>query len=251
MIPVTVAAPGIVVASQLSDLFARYNPAVWPAPVIAYALVVVTLALLVLRPGVTASRVTTGLLAALWLWLGVVFHGMYATDVDPALGTIYAGLFIVQAGLFLRAGIGRDELTFTSGHGVAGAVGWLSLAYALVAYPLTGIALGHAYPEAPLFGVAPCPTTIATFGLLLLAGAPLPRHLLAVPLLWAVLGPLGAVPQGMLEDVGLFVIGVAATVIVLIRDRRVHPRRGMRRRPVGISRARSARGDGAWLPDGP
>lgn len=43
-------------------------------------------------------------------------------------------------------------------------------------------------------------------------------------LVWAILGPLGAVPQGMIEDVGLFVIGVIATVVVIACDGRARSR---------------------------
>jgi hypothetical protein len=183
---------------------------------------VLILGLIVRRPGTTTNRATAGLLAGLWLWLGLVFHGGYATQLDPTLGGIYAVLFVIEAVLLIRAGVLRGELIFTTGQGHSGLVGWLAVGYAFVAYPLLGIALGHGYPEAPLFGMAPCPTTIATFGLLLLARAPLPRHLLAVPFLWAILGPLGAVPQGIVEDVGLVIVGVFAVAIVLVRDRDPH-----------------------------
>lgn len=219
ILPVVVAADSAA-SSELGELFARYNPAVWPGHLVAYAAGIGALALLVWRPGATASRITSGLLAAAWLWLGVVFHGLYATDVDPVLGGAYAVAFVAQAMLLVRAGVVRDDLVVTSGHGPVGVVGWSALAYALIIYPLLGIALGHGYPEAPLFGMAPCPTTIATFGLLLLARPPLPRHLFVVPLLWAVLGPLGAVPQGMIEDLGLFAVGVLAVAVVLVGDRR-------------------------------
>ena len=219
--------PGIVAtdtaAESLPDLFARYNPAVWPGHIVAYGLGILVLGMIVRRPGSTTNRAAAGLLAAVWLWLGMVFQGMYATQLDPTLGAVYAALFIVQAVLFFRAGVLRGELTFTVGKGLPGVVGWLALGYALVVYPLLGIALGHGYPEAPLFGMAPCPTTIATFGLLLLARAPLPRHLLVIPFVWAILGPLGAVPQGVVEDLGLFVVGVLAVTIVLVRDRRPSP----------------------------
>ena len=57
-----------------------------------------------------------------------------------------------------------------------------------------------------------------TFGLLLLARPPLPTHLLVVPLAWAILGPLGAVPQGATEDIGLFVVGIIAVGLVVVRD---------------------------------
>jgi pimeloyl-ACP methyl ester carboxylesterase len=213
-------------ADELLDLFARYNPAIWPGHVIAYALGLLVLALLLRRPGTATDRVTAGVLAAMWLWLGVVFQGRYAAQLDPALSAVYGAMFIVQAALFVRAGVLRRQLAFTRGHGVAGRVGWLALGYALVAYPLIGIALGHGYPEAPLFGVAPCPTAIATFGLLLLARPPLPRHLLTIPFVWAILAPLAAVDRGVFEDIGLFVVGVLAVAIVLIRDRRAGPLNG-------------------------
>ncbi len=208
-------------ANELLDLFARYNPAVWPGHLIAYALILVVLWRVVRTPGRTTDRVTTGLLAAMWLWLGVVYLGRYAAQLDPLLGVVYAAMFIVQAGLLVRAGIVRDDLAFTAGHGIAGAVGWLALGYALVVYPLIGVALGHGYPEAPLFGMAPCPSTIATFGLLLLAAPRLPRHLLIVPAVWAILAPPAAVGHGVLEDLGLALVAIVAIVLVLVGDRRL------------------------------
>lgn len=212
----------------LAELFARYNPDVWPGHVIAYVLIVAAIGLLVWRPGTSSSRAVTALIAGLWVWLGIVFHGMYATDLDWTLGSIYAVLFVLQGGLMVRAGILRRGLEFTAGHGAAGKTGWVLLAFALLIYPVIGIASGHGYPQAPLFGMAPCPTTIATFGLLLLARAPLPRHVLVIPIVWAVLGPLGAVPQGMTEDLGLFAAGVLTTAIVFVRDREPSERHPLR-----------------------
>jgi hypothetical protein len=48
------------------------------------------------------------------------------------------------------------------------------IAYAVVIYNALGYVLGHSWPNLPVFGVAPCPTTIFTFGMLLLATGPLP-----------------------------------------------------------------------------
>ncbi len=49
--------------------------------------------------------------------------------------------------------------------------GWTGSGFAIFAmalYPLIGWLAGHDWPSAPMFGVAPCPTTIFTMGLLLL-----------------------------------------------------------------------------------
>jgi len=224
--------PSVEPDNELLELFARYNPAVWPGHLVAYALIGMVLWLVVRRPGRTTDRVVTASLTALWLWLGVVYLGRYAAQLDPVLGAAYGVMFIAQAGLFLRAGMVRGGLIFTSGHGIAGLIGWAALGYALLVYPLLSIALGHGWPQAPLFGMAPCPSTIATFGLLLLAAPPLPRHLLTIPLAWAVLAPLAAVGHGLYEDLGLAVVGALTVAVVLIRDRR----RNTARRPAMAQR---------------
>lgn len=234
----TAAEPTAEPATELLELFARYNRAVWPAHLIAYAVIMVVLGLVLWRPGRTTDRITAGTLAALWLWLGVVYLGRYAAQIDATLGALYAAMFAVQAGLFVRAGVVQRRLAFTSGRGVAGWVGWAAIGYALVVYPLIGVALGHGWPQAPLFGMAPCPSVIVTFGLLLLAAAPLPRHVLVVPAIWAVLAPLAAVGHGVLEDLGLAIVGLAAVVILLVRDRRRLPsgpeHGGDARRPMTV-----------------
>ena len=72
------------------------------------------------------------------------------------------------------------------------------IVYAMLLYPAIGALAGQSYPAVPVFGVAPCPLVIFTFGVLLLAD-PLPLRLLIVPLLWSLVGGSAAlllqVPQ--------------------------------------------------------
>jgi hypothetical protein len=206
--------------NELLELFTRYNEDLWPVHLVAYAAGVAAVALLFARRRDRADRVIAGLLAALWLWLGVAFQGLYATDVDVVLGTAYAVMFVLQAHLLFRYGVLRGELTFRPRAGLTGAVGWVALAYAVIVYPVIGAVLGHGWPESPLLGMAPCPTTILTFGLLLLAAPPLPRRLLIVPFAWAVLAPPAAMARGVYEDAGLLIAGLVTVVLVLVRDRR-------------------------------
>lgn len=67
-----------------------------------------------------------------------------------------------------------------------------------------------------MFGVAPCPTTIFTFGLLLLTRGPVPLRLLVIPLLWALVGASAALHLGVREDLGLVVTGLVATALLLL-----------------------------------
>jgi len=206
--------------NELLELFTRYNEDLWPLHLVGYAVGVAAVALLFARRRDRADRLIAGLLAALWLWQGVVFQGLYATDVDVVLGTAYAMMFVLEAYLLFRHGVLRGELAFRSRAGLTGAVGWAALGYAVIIYPVIGAVLGHGWPESPLLGMAPCPTTILTFGLLLLAAPPLPRRLLIVPFAWAVLAPPAAMARGVYEDAGLLIAGLVTVVLVLVRDRR-------------------------------
>ena len=202
-------------ADELRNLFDDYNPDVWPLHLVTYALGLVAIALIVRRPGPATDRFVTGVLAGVWAWLGIVFFGRYASQIDPLLSAVYGALFLFQAALLPRSGLARGALRFGPSRGLAGRIGWAALANALVVYPALGIVLGHGYPESPLFGMAPCPTTIATFGLLLLAAPPLPAKLLVIPTIWAVLATLAAVGHGYPEDIGLFLAAVATWVAIV------------------------------------
>jgi hypothetical protein len=203
-------------ANELLDLFSRYNQDLWPIHVAAYGAGVAAVALVFVRRRL--DRAIAALLAGLWLWLGLVFQASYATDISVTLGAIYAVLFVLEAALLVWDGVVRRELRFGTGGGAAGVTGWTAIGYAVVIYPILGAFLGHGWPEAPLLGMAPCPTTIATFGLFLLAAPHVRRRLLVVPLVWALLAPPAAMGRGVYEDLGLLIAGLAAAAILMRRE---------------------------------
>ena len=65
----------------------------------------------------------------------------------------------------------------------------------------------------------PCPTTIFTFGMLLLADRKLSFGILIIPLLWSVIGLSAAISLGMYEDIGLIVSAVAVVLLQLRRSK--------------------------------
>ena len=67
-----------------------------------------------------------------------------------------------------------------------------------------------------MFGFTPCPVTLFTFGLFLLATAPIPRGLLAIPLIWSLIGGSAAFLLGVPQDWQLLFSG-AAIVLILWR----------------------------------
>jgi hypothetical protein len=92
--------------------------------------------------------------------------------------------------------------------------------YAMVVYPLLGAVFGHMYPAAPVFGVAPCPATIFTFGMLLWTVGRVPGWLLIIPGAWSVIGLSAALNLGVPEDFGLLVAGLTGIAMLLYRNRR-------------------------------
>jgi hypothetical protein len=209
---------------EFLDVFAAMNTAIWPAQLGAYLLGAAAL-FLALRGGDRAARAVPALLAGAWAFVGVVYHLVFFAPLNPA-AWLFGAAFLLQAVLFVEAA-GRRRLTFGWVAAPRTVLALAVVAYAGVVYPALGAALGHGWPRAPVFGVAPCPTTIFTFGILLLARGRVPVRLLVVPFLWALLGASAALQLRVREDLGLVVAGVLATALLLLA----------RRTPPGSARA--------------
>jgi hypothetical protein len=159
-------------------------------------------------------------LAFLWLWAGVVwclvFFGQYRF--------IYyvAGVMLIAQGvlLFLYGfGMLKPSLSFKFRPDSYSVIGVLVILYAMVIYPIIGQLTGLSYPKAPIFGVAPCPVCIFTFGLLLLADRRVPASILVIPLMWSLLGIVAGAWFGIFADFGMAVIGIAGFVLILYRNK--------------------------------
>ncbi len=203
---------------QFFDVFGRYNTAIWPVQVLAYLLGVVALAL-AFRESKLSTRIVPGILAFFWVWMGVFYHILHFSAINPA-AWIFGIFHIVQGLLFFLIGIVFAKLAFRFILKPIPVIGGCFILYAMVVYPLLGIAFGHSYPKIPMFGVAPCPTTIFTFGILLWATKSVPAYLLVIPLLWSIVGMSAAVNLRVGQDYGLVVAGFVGPALILIQNRR-------------------------------
>ncbi len=202
---------------QFFAVFAAYNQAIWPAQIVAYGLGLIAVGA-IFRPGPAAGRAATVVLAGMWLWTGIAYHGLFFAPINKAAFG-FGALFVVQGVAIAIAGLARNGLRFGFGSSPAAWLGWIFILYAAVAYPLLGMATGHAYPAMPMFGVTPCPVTIFTFGMLLLTTKPFSRWLLVIPFLWSLIGGSAAILLGMPQDWVLLVSGIVAVPLILLRDR--------------------------------
>jgi hypothetical protein len=192
--------------AEFLDAFARYNRMLWPGAIALWiaSLLLVARAVPGRRP---MPRALSSLLAIHFAW-SAGYHVMFFAPINPA-AWLFAGMFAIEAALFIRLTVGGRQLQFRVEPD------WpTTLAYGLIAcslaYPMINVLTGLSYPRMPTFGV-PCPTTIFTAGVLLLAQRP-PLVLFVVPVLWSLVGGSAALLLGVRADLMLPVAGTMLLV---------------------------------------
>ena len=178
--------------SQFLATFGRANAAAWPMQIVWY-LAAVAMTGLALRPVRHSSQLICALAAAYFAWIGIAYFAWLMPGMHYSW--LWATVFTFQAVLLLVAGIVRSDLVFRPGRNLASGLGAVFIAYALVGYPLVGLAGGHPLRTLPLLGVSPCATVVFFFGLLLWARPPAPKYVLLVPLAWALGAPRPIWPE--------------------------------------------------------
>jgi hypothetical protein len=187
---------------QFFDVFIRYNLQVWPLQIAAFGAAVIIILLFWLKPRGSGAAIL-GILAAMWLVNGVGYHWLNFSTINPAARVFAAG-FVLQALLLSVAAFARPPMEFRLAPGTASAFGVACIAFALFFYPAFGWLAGHRYPAVPVFGIAPCPTTIFTIGVLLQGQWTRVRWLLVIPGLWGALGGSASFLLGVPQDYALF-----------------------------------------------
>ncbi len=208
------------VPEVLLENFGTYNQAIWPMQIVTYILGIAAV-ILTMKKINYSDKIISAILVFLWLWSGVVwclvFFGQFRSVYNVA------GIMLVaQAALLFMFGFGvvlKPSLSFKLRAHSYSVIGAIIILYAMVIYPIIGELTGLSYPKAPIFGVAPCPVCIFTFGLLLLADKRVPGSILVIPLIWSFLGIVAAGWYGIFADFGMAVIGIVGTVLILHRNK--------------------------------
>jgi hypothetical protein len=102
-------------------------------------------------------------------------------------------------------GVMQGRVSFVRWRGPSSLAAWVFLAYAL-AYPAISALERLSVWRIPTFGV-PCPTTIFTAGLLILA-SPRSWRLSIIPMIWSVIGGSAAFLLGVRADYALPIAGL-------------------------------------------
>lgn len=199
---------------QFLGVFRDYNISIWPMQAIMYILAFASVILALARVK-NSDRIITAVLSLFWVWNGAAYHIMYFAGINKA-AYIFGAVFILQGMLFFWHGVVKNRINFVQGANLfRKTIGSLFMIYAALIYPVLGYYLGHGYPYSPLLGVAPCPTTIFTFGMLILVKDRIPLKLIWIPLIWSLIGFNASWAFGIREDIGLLIAGLASTVMAV------------------------------------
>ncbi len=196
----------------------NYNLDIWPLQIVSYILGIAVIVLAVKKTRLS-NRVISLILSFFWLWSGIVFCILY-WNKSFKFALIFGILLIIQGLIFIYSFL-KQNISFSYTWNRYSAIGILLIFYAMIAYFLIGLFIGHTYPQSFPFGLVPCPTTIFTLGILLWTDKKVPKHIIIIPALLSLVGIIALI-KGIYEDIGLLVLGLSAALLIFLRDKKVY-----------------------------
>lgn len=203
-------------SAEFMEVFRSYNEWVGSWIILFYLMALIAI-LNAIKKFRYSDSLISSILGLFWLWMGIVYHILFFSTINPG-AYIFGGMFILQGLLFFYLGIIRKKISYHFRKDLGGLAGLALLIFAFFIYPLLGYRAGHIYPAAPAFGL-PCPTTIFTLGMLLWTDKKLPYGIIAIPLIWSLIGFVAAISLGIREDAGLLIAGLLTTAFVILKNR--------------------------------
>jgi hypothetical protein len=201
---------------QFFEIIAKYNQAVFPAQLLLLLAVILSVILIHSKKSMRNSLIG-GFLGFLWLWTGIVYHFMFFTEINKA-AYLFGGLFVLQGLLFFRETFYRKKLEFGFSGKPMEFVAYFFLAFGAVIYPILIYFLENSTEKTISPGL-PCPSTILTFGFLMLTSAKLPKYLLIIPALWTVVGTSAAINFGVYPDFLMPISALFAIICLFTRKK--------------------------------
>lgn len=203
--------------AQFLKVFKEYNLHIYPFQFVLNVLAILCIVLIFAKP-VGNGKLIFFILSFFWLWMGIVYHLIFFTRINPA-AYFFGFMFIIQGGLFFIVAVTKKNV-FKFKPNIYGIAAIAFIIFSLVVYPLLSYWQHHMYPSAPTFGL-PCPTTIFTLGILLMMLDAFPFYIVIIPLLWSLIGSLAAFKLGMHEDFGLLISAILTAIMMTIKKRNV------------------------------
>jgi len=196
---------------QFFNVFENYNTKIFPFQILI--LILGFAALIFAHRKNTFDKIIGGFLGFLWIWIGAVYHfAFFSTINKPAF--MFGALFILQGVLLLFNAFSKSAIQFKAEKNIKSGIGEFFVLFGLIIYPVIGYLIEGSLNRIILLGL-PCPSTILTFGFLMLATNKVPKHLLIIPFLWSLVGLSAAINFGVVQDYMLIISAIVAAIFLL------------------------------------
>jgi hypothetical protein len=201
---------------EFFNVIKNYNVAVFPIQLILILAGIFTVTLMHSKSSLK-NLLAGGFLGILWIWTGIVYHLVFFTVINKA-AYFFGGLFILQGVLFLFDTFLRKKLEFEFKVQSKDYIAYFFIVFGLIFYPVLIYFLENS-PQTTITLGLPCPSTIFTFGLLMLTNVKFSKYLLIIPSIWAVIGTSAAFNFGVYPDYLMIISAIIANYFLIRRKR--------------------------------
>lgn len=200
---------------QFFEVIEKYNLAVFPAQLVLLLLGILSVILLHSKKE-SGNKLIGSFLGVLWIWTGVAYHLVFFTEINKA-AYFFGGFFVLQ-GLFFFIETFRKKLEFAFNGRFTDYVAYFFLVFGIVIYPVLLYLLENSLHTTITLGL-PCPSTIFTFGLLILTSSKLSKYLLIIPTVWTIIGTGAAINFGVYPDYLMPITALIALIYLIPRKK--------------------------------
>ena len=182
---------------EFFEIFQKYNNSIYPIQLLL-VLACLICAVWLLSNNRKRTQAVFLFIAFVWLWTGIVYHILFFSQINKT-AYVFGVLFIIQALFFLQLAFNKSQIVKEKLTKYNYMAGTSLILYGLLIYPAICYFSYNNLAYIITFGL-PCPTTIATFGMLFLAPIKVPKYMIVIPALWSIMGFSAAFSFGIYQD---------------------------------------------------
>lgn len=201
---------------QFFEIIEKYNHAVFPAQLILILSGILSL-ILIHQKKDSKNKIIGGFLGILWIWTGIAYHFAFFTEINKA-AYVFGGFFVLQGLLFLLETFPRKKLEFEFNGKFIDYLAYVFIIFGIIIYPIILYYLENSLGRTITLGL-PCPSTILTFGFLMLTRSKLSKYLLIIPALWTIVGTGAAINFNVYPDYLMPVSALIAIIYLFVRKK--------------------------------
>lgn len=201
---------------QFFEIIEEYNLVVFPLQLIIILLGILSVILLHSKKK-SKNKLISGFLGILWIWIGIAYHLTFFTGINKA-AYAFGGLFVLQGLLFIIESFSRKKLEFEFNGKFMDYIAYFFMIFGIIIYPILIYYLDKSIETTITLGL-PCPSTIFTFGFLMLSRPNFSKYLLIIPAIWTIVGTSAALNFGVYPDYFMPISALTATIYLIVRKK--------------------------------